>query len=48
MECLPEWLRGRTFYEPTDRGIEQRLRERLDAIRRWKQSHCIDEPPEKA
>ena len=34
MECLPERLRGTIFYEPTDRGVEQRIRERLDEIRR--------------
>jgi putative ATPase len=37
MECLPEWLRGRRFYIPTGRGVEERIRERLDAIRRWKE-----------
>ena len=26
MECLPESLRGTVFYEPTDRGVEQRIR----------------------
>jgi putative ATPase len=39
MECLPEWLAGRRFYEPTDRGVEQRIRERLEAIRKWKAAH---------
>jgi len=34
MECLPERLRGTIFYEPTDRGLEQRIRERLAEIRR--------------
>jgi putative ATPase len=29
MACLPEMLVGERFYEPTDRGFEQRLRERL-------------------
>ncbi len=37
MECLPEWLRGRRFYEPTARGVEQKIRERLEAIRKWKE-----------
>ncbi|MGQ9916593.1 MAG: replication-associated recombination protein A [Bryobacteraceae bacterium] len=37
MECLPEWLEGRRFYEPTGRGVEQRIRERLEAIRKWKE-----------
>jgi putative ATPase len=30
MSCLPDDLSGYRFYEPTDRGFEQRLRERLD------------------
>jgi putative ATPase len=33
MECLPESLAGRTWYYPTDRGVEKRIRERLEEIR---------------
>jgi putative ATPase len=33
MECLPENLRGTIFYEPTGRGTEQRIAERLAEIR---------------
>src|SRR5271170_870515 len=33
MECLPESLIGTTFYEPTKRGLEQRIAERLEEIR---------------
>jgi putative ATPase len=33
MECLPESLRGSVFYEPTNRGMEQRISERLAEIR---------------
>ena len=33
MECLPESLRGSVFYEPLDRGVEQRIAERLREIR---------------
>lgn len=29
MQCLPDALSGATFYEPTDRGFEQKLRDRL-------------------
>jgi putative ATPase len=36
MECLPESLRGRKFYEPTDRGVEQRIAQRLEELRRKK------------
>jgi putative ATPase len=33
MECLPEALRDRTYYQPTDRGMELRISERLEQIR---------------
>ncbi len=33
MECLPESLVGTRFYEPTNRGLEQRITERLEEIR---------------
>jgi putative ATPase len=29
MECLPPAHRGRRFYDPTDRGYEKQIRERL-------------------
>ena len=33
MECLPESLAGTRFYEPTNRGLEQKIAERLESIR---------------
>jgi putative ATPase len=33
MECLPESLAGRHWYHPTDRGVEKRIKERLEEIR---------------
>ena len=33
MPCLPESMTGKVFYEPTDRGTEKRIRERLEEIR---------------
>jgi putative ATPase len=33
MECLPDNLRGTQFYQPTDRGLEQRIAQRLAEIR---------------
>ena len=38
MECLPESLAGTIFYEPTNRGVEQKIAERLEAIRARKKS----------
>ena len=34
MSCLPESLLGRRYYQPTDQGFEERLRKRLEEIRR--------------
>jgi putative ATPase len=34
MECLPDKLRGREYYRPTAEGIEQRIRTRLEEIKR--------------
>ena len=34
MECLPPSLAGRQYYFPTPRGIEKRIAERLEEIRR--------------
>jgi putative ATPase len=36
MTCLPDNLADRTYYKPTDQGFEQRLRARLDEIRKLK------------
>ena len=36
MECLPPSLAGRQYYFPTDRGMEKRIAERLEEIRRLK------------
>jgi putative ATPase len=33
MECLPENLKGRQWYYPTEEGVEKRIRERLAALR---------------
>ena len=33
MDCLPENLMGTVFYKPTQRGMEQKIGERLAAIR---------------
>ncbi len=38
MECLPESLAGAVFYEPTGRGFEERIAERLRQIRNRKKN----------
>ena len=36
MQCLPDSLKDRTYYHPTDQGLEPRYAERLAAIKAWK------------
>ncbi|MGH9348835.1 MAG: replication-associated recombination protein A [Vicinamibacterales bacterium] len=36
MECLPESLKGRTYYRPTERGFEKEIKRRLDGWERIK------------
>jgi putative ATPase len=42
MECLPASLAGRRYYNPTDRGAEKRIAERLEEIR--KRRRKADDP----
>jgi len=37
MECLPDNLRGRQWYFPTEEGVEKRIRERLAAVKAKKE-----------
>ena len=39
MQCLPDSLKDRRYYLPTEQGVEVRYKERLEAIRRWKETH---------
>jgi putative ATPase len=38
MSCLPEHLEGRRYYEPTERGLEAKIREALDRARKLRKS----------
>jgi putative ATPase len=33
MQCLPDSLAGKRWYYPTDRGVEKRIKDRLDELR---------------
>jgi putative ATPase len=44
MECLPPNLRGAVFYEPSGRGVEQRIAERIEEIRKRRQAPPTSEP----
>jgi putative ATPase len=46
MECLPESLAGTIFYEPTKRGLEQRIGERLEEIRARKKKKPLPPTPQ--
>ena len=39
MQCLPDSLLGRTYYQPTRQGLEGRFADRLEEIKRWKKEH---------
>jgi putative ATPase len=46
MQCLPDNLKGRTYYHPTGDGVEARIRERLQEIRKLKAARRKSENPE--
>jgi putative ATPase len=39
MQCLPDNLKDRRYYHPTDEGFEKRLKEKLQTIQDWKKRH---------
>ncbi|MBQ7557472.1 MAG: replication-associated recombination protein A [Lachnospiraceae bacterium] len=45
MECLPDALAGRVYYEPSNEGREKGFSERLEEIKRWKREHRGQEDP---
>ena len=38
-DCLPENLRGTRYYEPTEAGSEARAKQKLEAVRAWREAH---------
>jgi len=36
MQCLPDNLKDRHYFRPTDQGFEKKLKEKLQAIQEWK------------
>ena len=36
MQCLPDALKGRRYYDPGDQGDEAAVKQRLEQIRKWK------------
>ena len=39
IQCLPDSLLGKTYYEPTEQGQEAKFKARLEQIKDWKQRH---------
>ncbi|MGM9525173.1 MAG: replication-associated recombination protein A, partial [Peptococcaceae bacterium] len=39
MQCLPDSLLGREYYQPTEEGMEARYKNRLEQIKQWKAQH---------
>ena len=44
MQCLPDNLREREYYAPTNEGVERRIRERMEEIRRMRSASEPREP----
>ncbi len=45
MQCLPDNLRDRRYYQPTNEGIEKRIRERMEEIRKRREKSPAKEKP---
>ena len=39
MQCLPDSLLGREYYNPTTQGQEAKFKARLEDIKQWKEKH---------
>lgn len=39
MQCLPDSLIGREYYNPSEQGVEGKIKARLDQIKKWKAQH---------
>jgi putative ATPase len=44
MQCLPDNLRGRVYYQPTNEGVEKRIRERIEELKRQRFQSAGDDP----
>ena len=40
MQCLPDNLKERRYYRPTEQGFEKRLKEKLAGIQEWKKKYA--------
>ncbi len=44
MQCLPDNLLGRVYYRPTNEGIEKRIRERMEEIKKLRSPAAGNRP----
>jgi putative ATPase len=45
MQCLPDNLKDRVYYEPTNEGIEKRIRDRMEEIKKLRKQGPAPKPP---
>ena len=39
MQCLPDSLLGKEYYQPTEQGLEAKYKAKLEKIKEWKKTH---------
>ena len=39
MQCMPDSLIGKVYYDPAGQGVEARCKARLEEIKKWKRDH---------
>lgn len=39
MQCMPDSLKDRRYYHPTEQGEEKIVRARLESVLQWKREH---------
>lgn len=39
MQCLPDSLAGKVYYNPTEQGLEAKYKDKLEKIKEWKRTH---------
>lgn len=44
MQCLPDSLAGKSYYRPTQEGVEARIAARLEEIKAWKRAQSREKP----
>ena len=41
MQCLPDSLAGKEYYNPTEQGLEAKYKAKLERIKNWKKAHQL-------